>query len=481
MRRFEFKSKKSNKFWQISRQGNAHTVSFGRIGAAGQQQTKTFSTPELAAHDEERLVHEKLAKGYREVTPGAAGKGASGSPKPAKLAKPGKATKVAAAFQRVEAALAATDPDALSSFLPPANSKTLAACERKLKFRLHPDLRELWSIHGGEVRDSAPLGNVSLVDCGSAPSLQKAIADSIHEAGLHPRCTALGKAWLAFAMKCSDKAELALAGNPDVDVLINCTTGHIFELADTCNKAPKRVARSLAEWLDSIARQITRAGKPKACSGPVTTPTWVKNDARKHTKAKAAKKAKTPAKAVKVANPRISAAIAKIKSWMSDNAPGLVDNLARPASSSQIDALGRKLELEVPSDLRDLWSIHNGQIDFDGPGFFAHDPFLATTMVETSLEHAKIAISALADKKDWKRAGVREEEIGPSQWVMFAGARDGFVANVKTGRVFECQRDWPPLTLAASSIAEWLEHYARDLKARKYEYDDDDGELRRRD
>jgi len=57
---------KSDKFWHITLNGCTHTVRFGRVGTVGQTQTKEFATEEDACKTFEKLVREKLKKGYRE-------------------------------------------------------------------------------------------------------------------------------------------------------------------------------------------------------------------------------------------------------------------------------------------------------------------------------------------------------------------------------------------------------------------------------
>jgi len=66
-RRFELAEGTSNKFWEIAVDGASHTVRFGRIGTAGQTKTKPFASEQAARADRDKLVREKLAKGYREV------------------------------------------------------------------------------------------------------------------------------------------------------------------------------------------------------------------------------------------------------------------------------------------------------------------------------------------------------------------------------------------------------------------------------
>src|SRR5262245_32071776 len=70
MRTFEFKDGKSNKFWNIELTGNSYTVTFGRIGTAGQTQTKDFPSEEKAQAAYDKLVAEKTGKGYVETSSG---------------------------------------------------------------------------------------------------------------------------------------------------------------------------------------------------------------------------------------------------------------------------------------------------------------------------------------------------------------------------------------------------------------------------
>jgi DNA ligase-1 len=66
-RRFEYSEGSSNKFWEISAAGPEVTVRFGRIGTTGQVQSKSFPDTAAAVRHAEKLVQQKLGKGYREV------------------------------------------------------------------------------------------------------------------------------------------------------------------------------------------------------------------------------------------------------------------------------------------------------------------------------------------------------------------------------------------------------------------------------
>jgi uncharacterized protein (TIGR02996 family) len=73
MRTFEFKDGKSNKFWNIELSGKAFTVTFGRIGTAGQTQEKSFPSEAAARAAHDKLVAEKTGKGYVETSAGGVG------------------------------------------------------------------------------------------------------------------------------------------------------------------------------------------------------------------------------------------------------------------------------------------------------------------------------------------------------------------------------------------------------------------------
>ncbi len=71
MRTFEFSDATSHKFWNIDLNGKSFTATFGRVGTAGQKQEKTFASEAAAQKEHDKLVKEKLAKGYRETSPAA--------------------------------------------------------------------------------------------------------------------------------------------------------------------------------------------------------------------------------------------------------------------------------------------------------------------------------------------------------------------------------------------------------------------------
>lgn len=63
----EFDDGKARKFWKISLAGSTHTVNYGRIGSEGRSLTKEFDSTSKARDSFDKLVKQKLDKGYVEV------------------------------------------------------------------------------------------------------------------------------------------------------------------------------------------------------------------------------------------------------------------------------------------------------------------------------------------------------------------------------------------------------------------------------
>src|SRR3954470_5048515 len=63
-RHLTFSEGTSHKFWKIELDGSSHTVTYGRIGTAGQTQTKEFPSEDAARKSFDGLIAEKTRKGY---------------------------------------------------------------------------------------------------------------------------------------------------------------------------------------------------------------------------------------------------------------------------------------------------------------------------------------------------------------------------------------------------------------------------------
>jgi len=65
-RYFEFSEGSSHKFWEIKLEGTFFTTRYGRIGTPGQETMKEYDSEEKAKKEYDKLVAEKIKKGYEE-------------------------------------------------------------------------------------------------------------------------------------------------------------------------------------------------------------------------------------------------------------------------------------------------------------------------------------------------------------------------------------------------------------------------------
>ncbi|AOI73408.1 WGR and DUF4132 domain-containing protein [Burkholderia ubonensis] len=141
MRRFELIEGNSSKFWEVEQDGSGLNIRWGRIGTAGQSQTKSFADDAKARAALDKLVKEKAGKGYAEVAVAAgAGIGATAAKPPSAApsadAAAGAQPATVNAANGVPAATAAasapasTDSSAPAPVPPAAAEGFDAQCER---------------------------------------------------------------------------------------------------------------------------------------------------------------------------------------------------------------------------------------------------------------------------------------------------------------------------------------------------------------
>ena len=63
---FIFQEGNSQKFWNIEQDGTGFTVTYGKLGTAGQNSVKSFDSEEKCEKEANKLIAEKLKKGYVE-------------------------------------------------------------------------------------------------------------------------------------------------------------------------------------------------------------------------------------------------------------------------------------------------------------------------------------------------------------------------------------------------------------------------------
>jgi predicted DNA-binding WGR domain protein len=70
MPRYEFSEGTSNKFWEINLSGKSFTTTYGKIGTGGQTTIKQFKSDAEAKKEYDKLIAEKVKKGYQPANGG---------------------------------------------------------------------------------------------------------------------------------------------------------------------------------------------------------------------------------------------------------------------------------------------------------------------------------------------------------------------------------------------------------------------------
>jgi predicted DNA-binding WGR domain protein len=138
-RRFECVEDGAAKFWEVSIEGAAMTVRFGKKGTNGQSKTKDLGSAEAAAKEAESLIKEKTKKGYVEI-------GGASAPAAAPAAVPPPAAAAPVAPAPAAPVVRAVPPGPLFSKLYTEGAHRHVAwsgASAELRRRVDPDLQNV--------------------------------------------------------------------------------------------------------------------------------------------------------------------------------------------------------------------------------------------------------------------------------------------------------------------------------------------------
>lgn len=178
-------------------------------------------------------------------------------------------------------------------------------------------------------------------------------------------------------------------------------------------------------------------------------------------------------------------AIERISRWMMENdAPLLAQNLAPGATDAELVRAEEQLGFPIPPGLRELWSLHNGQLEELNGFVEALDLFDLSLALGEQGGVLRFVKWLREDPSSWAKAGVVEAEVMSDRWLPFAGRDSSALAvSAVSGRVFHVWKDAPPLLLAAESVEAWATQYAQAVEAGDFEVEEGFGDyfLSRRD
>lgn len=185
----------------------------------------------------------------------------------------------------------------------------------------------------------------------------------------------------------------------------------------------------------------------------------------------------------------IQQSMQSLTDWLKANYPEGLEDLNPPATAEQLNALEQVLGFDLPKELRELLTIHNGQ-DSEGAYLFDGQEFLSTERIaeewgdwKKQLDGKEFAGSHSRAEKgirnDWWNAG----------WVPFTynGCGDHFCVDTQPAeggvqdQIITMWHEMSERDRLANSLSEWLKSYTDDLKRGEFVYSDEFGAILHKD
>jgi cell wall assembly regulator SMI1/predicted DNA-binding WGR domain protein len=185
MRRLTCTEGNANKFWEAGASGRTLTVSWGKIGTAGQTKTKSFKDAASAQKELEKLVREKLGKGYRQARAAESGAKVSAPVKAGKASSARISGPVGQRWRDIEVWLGKHAPHALQHFRPGAAQAAIAKAEKKLGRSLPADYKAFLTLHNGQVVDAPMVEWGSLLPVEELPAMYLELGNVFDEDDEH--------------------------------------------------------------------------------------------------------------------------------------------------------------------------------------------------------------------------------------------------------------------------------------------------------
>lgn len=135
-----------------------------------------------------------------------------------------------------------------------ASEETLDAAEAELGFRLHPDLRALWSIHDGQREEMNGFVEIfDLVSAGHAASDRETVEIACETFTEYPDYVAESG---ATASEIASKAWVLLAVRDSDGVAVENGSGRVFSMEHDDLPSLRLIAPSIVEWLRGYAARV---------------------------------------------------------------------------------------------------------------------------------------------------------------------------------------------------------------------------------
>jgi cell wall assembly regulator SMI1 len=178
----------------------------------------------------------------------------------------------------------------------------------------------------------------------------------------------------------------------------------------------------------------------------------------------------------------------KMERWLSIHAPHLLDGLQKGASRGQIAFAEDALEILLPKDVVDFYTVHNGQAHPECFALYQGALINGCLLLplETVVKHWR-DLKSVYDGGDF--AGITSGPDGPikddwwnPRWVPMTSNSSGDhpvcldfdpAEGGERGQIISWWHDDPNRRLVAASLRSWLAGYLEDIENGLYVYSDD--------
>ncbi len=178
----------------------------------------------------------------------------------------------------------------------------------------------------------------------------------------------------------------------------------------------------------------------------------------------------------------------KIKTWLQQNAPDIHDELNQGATPQDFCLLEELTGASLPEDFKFFYRIHNGQ-DSISDTLTEMGELLSIERISDEWRIWK----SLLDKNSFENSQPQPDEGVQNTWwhphwipITYDGAGNHFCMDLApapkgtTGQIITMWHDSNERQIVANSFTEWINQFAHDLDAQKYEYSEEAGGIIRK-
>lgn len=164
------------------------------------------------------------------------------------------------------------------------------------------------------------------------------------------------------------------------------------------------------------------------------------------------------------------------KNWIAENASDLQNSLNPGASNEQLDALEKLIGKDLPSDVRAIYKVHNGQ-DSAEPGLLIGEEFLSLSrMADEWIIWKELLDADTFSDENGEFTSSPDEGVKNNWWnpawipVSYDGAGNHYCIDLDPdengtyGQIVRMWHDSDERELVADSMKEWLADYVQNLE-----------------